>query len=79
MVVFGALCVVIGWSTPWPVVVAIAILAWGVQLYGHKLEQRSPALVDNIVQTLIGPLFVIALLAGHYKTRPWTPRAQSAA
>lgn len=73
MVAAGGLCLWLGALTPWPVVVAIAVLAWGVQLYGHHLEQRSPALVANLTQLLIGPLFVIALLAGHHRTLPWSP------
>jgi uncharacterized membrane protein YGL010W len=36
------------------------ILGWGTQFMGHGVfEGRRPALFDNILQTLIAPLFVV--------------------
>jgi uncharacterized membrane protein YGL010W len=36
------------------------IVGWGTQFFGHGVfEGRRPALVDNIFQTLIAPLFVV--------------------
>lgn len=75
MAAFGTACIVAGWFTPWPVVVAIAVGAWAVQLYGHALEQRSPALTQNLMQLLVGPLFVIAVLSGQHTPKPWTAPA----
>ncbi|MBB6254180.1 Mpo1-like protein [Nitrospirillum iridis] len=31
---------------------------WALQLLGHVFEGRKPALVDNLFQALIGPMFV---------------------
>ncbi len=33
---------------------------WVIQLVGHVFEGRRPALVDNLVQALMAPLFLIA-------------------
>lgn len=33
--------------------------AWGAQFFGHYLEGRKPALLDNILLTLAAPLFVV--------------------
>jgi len=35
------------------------LLAWVVQIYGHKVEGAKPSLVDDLVFLLIGPLFVM--------------------
>lgn len=39
---------------------AIKIFGWVIQLTGHVFEGRRPALVDNLVQALMAPLFLIA-------------------
>lgn len=33
---------------------------WGLQLVGHAFEGRKPALLDNIMQIFIAPVFLIA-------------------
>lgn len=38
------------------------VLGWGFQLYGHYIEGRKPALMDNLFQSLIAPLFLVAEL-----------------
>jgi uncharacterized membrane protein YGL010W len=38
----------------------IKIIGWIIQLIGHVFEGRRPALVDNLVQALMAPLFLIA-------------------
>lgn len=46
----------IGWS-------AFAVLfvgGWIFQLVGHVFEGRRPALADNLLQALIGPMFLVA-------------------
>ena len=46
----------IGWS-------AFAVLfvgGWIFQLVGHAFEGRRPALADNLLQALIGPMFLVA-------------------
>ncbi|MBM3502853.1 MAG: DUF962 domain-containing protein [Alphaproteobacteria bacterium] len=43
------------------VVFAIAFVGgWIVQLIGHMFEGRRPALVDNLFQVLIAPIFLVA-------------------
>jgi len=38
------------------------ILGWGLQFYGHYLEGKKPAFMDNLGQALIAPLFLTAEL-----------------
>lgn len=38
------------------------VLGLGAQLYGHHLEGKKPAFMDNFVQSLIAPLFLVAEL-----------------
>lgn len=46
----------IGWS-----VFALAFVGgWVFQLVGHVFEGRRPALADNLLQALIGPMFLVA-------------------
>ena len=33
---------------------------WGLQLVGHAFEGRKPALLDNVMQIFIAPVFLIA-------------------
>jgi uncharacterized membrane protein YGL010W len=35
------------------------IIGWAIQLIGHYFEGRKPALADNLIQSLMGPLFVV--------------------
>ena len=54
-------CLPLGWITPRPVVVAVAVVGWTVQLVGHAaFEKRSPAFLTNLLQALVGPLFFVA-------------------
>lgn len=46
------------------------ILGWALQLYGHYIEGRKPAFLDNMSQLLIAPLFLVAelvFMAGYMK------------
>lgn len=38
------------------------VAGWTLQLAGHAMEGKKPALVDNLWQALIAPLFLIAEL-----------------
>jgi uncharacterized membrane protein YGL010W len=68
MVLFYGVCFPIGWMTPRPLVVAIAVVGWLVQLAGHAVwEKKSPAFLRNMLQALVGPLFFVALLTGDWK------------
>lgn len=81
MGVLYAVCIPLGRITPWPVVVGIAVVAWIIQFAGHYVwEKRSPAFFTNILQTLIGPLFFVALLTGDWPEKAATaaPAARSA-
>lgn len=44
-------------------VVAFAVLfigGWVLQFLGHHYEGKRPALLDNIFQAFIGPMFLVA-------------------
>jgi len=41
---------------------AVWLLAWVVQIYGHKVEGAKPSFFDDLVFLLIGPLFVMEKL-----------------
>jgi len=47
---------VVGWS----VFAAAFVGGWVFQLVGHVFEGRRPALADNLLQALIGPMFIVA-------------------
>jgi uncharacterized membrane protein YGL010W len=38
------------------------IVGWGLQLYGHYIEGKKPAFMDNLSQALIAPLYLTAEL-----------------
>jgi uncharacterized membrane protein YGL010W len=47
--------------TVWSIAVVLFVVGWAFQIVGHALfERRRPALVDNLFQTFIGPMFVTA-------------------
>ncbi len=46
--------------TGWTVFAVFFVGGWVFQLVGHAFEGRRPALVDNILQIFIAPLFLIA-------------------
>jgi uncharacterized membrane protein YGL010W len=35
------------------------VVGWAFQLLGHVFEGRRPALVDNLLQALVAPLFIL--------------------
>jgi uncharacterized membrane protein YGL010W len=45
----------------WSFIIFFAI-GWGLQFYGHYLEGKRPAFMDNVGQTLIAPLYLVAEL-----------------
>lgn len=80
MAVLYAVCFPIGWVTPWPVVVVIAIVGWMVQLAGHSVwEKNRPAFLKNMFQALIGPMFFAALLVGDWPPKTVTLPAKTSA
>lgn len=38
------------------------IIGWGLLFYGHYLEGKKPAFMDNLNQALIAPLYLVAEL-----------------
>lgn len=50
-------------------VIAVNIVGWAIQLLGHYYEGRRPALVDNLLQALMAPLFLIAEVLFHFGIR----------
>jgi uncharacterized membrane protein YGL010W len=50
----------LGTATGWTVFALFFVGGWIFQLVGHAFEGRRPALADNILQALIGPLFLMA-------------------
>lgn len=65
----ATLPVLLGGSlVPAPVVITIAIVAWGIQLAGHSVwEKNRPSFLKNATQALIGPLFFTAVLTGEFR------------
>jgi len=47
-------------TTVWIVFAVLFIGGWAFQLVGHAWEGRRPALADNLFQTFIGPMFLMA-------------------
>ncbi len=50
------------WSS-FEILIIIFVVAWVIQLLGHVIEGKRPALVDNFFQTLIAPIFLVAEVA----------------
>jgi uncharacterized membrane protein YGL010W len=44
----------------WIVFAVFFVGGWVFQLVGHVWEGRRPALVDNLFQAFIGPMFIMA-------------------
>jgi uncharacterized membrane protein YGL010W len=49
-----------GSTVGWAAFAALFVVGWVFQLVGHVFEGRRPALVDNLLQALIGPMFLVA-------------------
>jgi len=49
-----------GWATSLELSVAIFVVGWALQFWGHRFEGMKPAFFDDAKQLLIGPLFVCA-------------------
>ena len=47
-----------GVSLAWFLV--LFIVGWALQLWGHVFEGRKPALVDNLFQIFVAPIFLAA-------------------
>jgi len=49
-----------GVTTVWIVFVVFFVGGWLFQLVGHVWEGKRPALMDNLFQAFIGPMFIMA-------------------
>lgn len=47
-------------TTVWIAFAALFVGGWVFQFVGHAYEGRRPALVDNLFQAFVGPMFLIA-------------------
>lgn len=48
-----------GVAAGWTVIAITFVGGWAFQLVGHAIEGRRPALVDNLLQVFIAPLFLV--------------------
>jgi uncharacterized membrane protein YGL010W len=53
----------LGPSTALVVAGVVFVLGWALQLVGHRLEGNRPALLTNLAQVLVAPLYLTAELA----------------
>ena len=44
----------------WIAFIALFVAGWALQFLGHHYEGKRPALLDNIFQGFIGPMFLVA-------------------
>jgi uncharacterized membrane protein YGL010W len=71
MAVLFALCFPLASIAPKPLVIAIAVVGWLVQLAGHSIwEKNRPAFLTNLLQALVGPLFFVAKITGDWAPAP---------
>lgn len=60
-------CLAVGWVTPVWLVVLAGIAGWIIQLLGHLVwEKNAPNFTRNGIQSLVGPLYFIALYTGDW-------------
>lgn len=58
--VFGAWCAAQATAVWLSTGIGLFVVGWIIQFVGHAWEGRKPAFVDDILQLVIGPLFVVA-------------------
>jgi uncharacterized membrane protein YGL010W len=60
----------------WLIAAVLFVIGWALQIVGHaQFEHRKPALLDNPMHLLIGPMFMIAKLFVALGFRPDLARA----
>ena len=55
-----ALASALGPASTWGAFLVLFVGGWILQFLGHHYEGKRPALVDNIFQAFIGPMFLVA-------------------
>ena len=58
-----------GAATGWIVFGLTFVGGWILQLIGHAIEGRRPALVDNFLQIFVAPVFLVAEALFHFGVR----------
>jgi uncharacterized membrane protein YGL010W len=54
----------------WSAAAMLFLVGWSFQFLGHAVfERRRPAFVDDLSQTLIGPMFVVAKMLVRFGMR----------
>ncbi len=56
----AAMIAAMGNGVPLKAFLALFIIGWIIQFWGHKYEGRKPALFDNLLQIFMAPSFLIA-------------------
>jgi uncharacterized membrane protein YGL010W len=75
-VLFALLCAAAEATTQFGTTVSTAvagsvfILGWALQFFGHHLEGNRPALLTNLFQILVAPIFLVAELSIALGLRP---------
>ena len=60
----------------WLIAAVLFVIGWALQIVGHaRFEHRKPALLDNPLHLLIGPMFMVAKLFVALGFRPDLARA----
>ncbi len=71
MLIAGAIVASVGTLAVWLIAAVLFVAGWALQILGHaKYEHRRPALLDNPVHLLIGPMFIMAKLLVALGLRP---------
>jgi uncharacterized membrane protein YGL010W len=55
-----SLAAVLGPGSTWAAFLVLFVSGWVLQFLGHHYEGKRPALLDNIFQAFIGPMFLVA-------------------
>jgi len=55
-----ALADALGRSSTWLAFAVLFVGGWALQLLGHHYEGKRPALIDNLFQAFVGPMFLVA-------------------
>ena len=66
MLLFGWMCIALSNALPllgvetWKSALALFVLAWIGQFYGHKIEGKKPSFFKDLQFLLIGPIWILA-------------------
>jgi uncharacterized membrane protein YGL010W len=63
-----ALAGALGPTSTWIGFAALFVGGWALQFVGHHYEGKRPALLDNLFQAFVGPMFLVAevlVVTGH--------------